>query len=353
VVHSSRVEAQEVVGLDVGDRSSQICRLDRQTGAILEERRLSTTTTSVQRYFGALSPQLIALESGTHSLWLTRLLKSLGHEVIVANPSKVRAISSSLQKTDERDARFLAQLVRVDPQLLSPVHPRSEESQQAIAVVRAREGLVKARTMLINQIRGMVKSFGFRLPAVSSAGFARKIQKDETLPSSLKTTLEPLLRVIAEVSQEIARFDKEVEALARRWPVTQRLRQIKGVGALTALVFVLTLGDPHRFARSRAVGAYLGLVPGNRSSGQSTPQMPITRQGDRMLRRLLVQASHYVLGPFGQDSDLRRFGLRLAERGGKSGKKRAVVAVARKLAVVLHRLWVSETDYLPLRAAAA
>jgi transposase len=352
VVEFSKAEAQEVVGLDLGDRSSQICRLDRRTGAILEERRLSTTTASVQRYFSALAPQLIALESGTHSLWMTRLLKSLGHEVIVANPSQVRAISSSLKKTDERDARFLAQLVRVDPQLLSPVQPRSEESQQAIAVVRAREGLVKARTMLINQVRGVVKSFGFRLPAGSSAAFAHKAQQDQTLPSSLKATLEPLLRVITEVSQEIARFDKEVEALARRWPVTLRLRQIKGVGVLTALVFVLTLGDPLRFAHSRAVGAYLGLVPGSRSSGQSTPQMPISKQGDRLLRRLLVQASHYVLGPFGQDSDLRRFGLRLAERGGKSGKKRAVVAVARKLAVVLHRLWVSETDYQPLRGAA-
>jgi transposase len=353
VVESSRVEAQEVVGLDLGDRSSQICRLNGQTGALLEEKRLSTTTASVQRYFGALPPQLIALESGTHSLWMTRLLKSLGHEVIVANPSKVRAISASLQKTDKRDAQFLAHLVRLDPQLLSPVQPRSEESQQAIAVVRAREGLVKARTMLINQVRGMVKSFGFRLSTVSSAGFAKKVQQDEALPPCLKATLEPLLRVIAETSQEIARFDKEIEALARRWPVTQRLRQIKGVGALTALVFVLTLGDPFRFAHSRTVGAYLGLVPGNRSSGQSTPQMPITKQGDRMLRRLLVQASHYVLGPFGQDSDLRRFGLRLAQRGGKSGKKRAVVAVARKLAVVLHRLWVSEMDYQPLRATAA
>ena len=353
MVELSKVEAQEVVGMDLGDRSSQICRMDRKTGSVLEERRLSTTTASVQRYFSALVPQLIALESGTHSLWMTRLLKSLGHEVIVANAGKVRAISSSLKKTDERDARCLAQLVRVDPQLLSPVQPRSEESQQAIAVVRAREGLVKARTMLINQVRGVVKSFGLRLPSCSTAAFAHKAQQDKTLPSSLKATLEPLLRVIAEMSQEIARFDKEVEALARCWPVTLRLRQIKGVGALTALVFVLTLGDPHRFARSRAVGAYLGLVPGSRSSGQSTPQMPITKQGDRMLRRLLVQASHYVLGPFGQDSDLRRFGLRLAERGGKSGKKRAVVAVARKLAVVLHRLWVSETDYEPLRGVAA
>ncbi len=353
MVELSKVEAQEVMGLDLGDRSSQICRMDRKTGAVLEERRLSTTTASVQRYFSSLPPQLVALESGTHSLWMTRLVKSLGHEVIVANPSQVRAISSSLKKTDERDARFLAQLVRVDPQLLSPVEPRSEQSQKAIAVVRAREGLVKARTMLVNQVRGVVKSFGYRLPSCSSAAFASKAQQDKTLPSSLKDTLAPLLRVLSELSQEIARFDKQVEVLARHWSVTQRLRQIKGVGALTALVFVLTLGDPFRFAKSRAVGAYLGLVPGSRSSGQSAPQMPITKQGDRLTRRLLVQASHYILGPFGQDSDLRRLGLRLAERGGKSGKKRAVVAVARKLAVVLHRLWVSETDYEPLRKAAA
>jgi len=353
VIELSKVEAQEVMGLDLGDRSSQICRMDRKTGAVLEERRLSTTTASVQRYFSALPPQLVALESGTHSLWMTRLVKSLGHEVIVANPSQVRAISASLKKTDERDARFLAYLVRVDPRLLSPVEPRSEESQQAITVVRAREGLVKARTMLVNQVRGVVKSFGYRIASCSTAAFAHKARQEKTLPSSLKETMEPLLRVLDEVTQQIARFDKEVEALARRWPVTLRLRQIKGVGVLTALVFVLTLGDPLRFANSRAVGAYLGLVPGSRSSGQSTPQMRITKQGDRLARRLLVQASQYVLGRFGPDSDLRRFGLRLAERGGKNGKKRAVVAVARKLAVVLHRLWVSETDYEPLRKATA
>jgi transposase len=348
---STRVEVQGIVGVDLGDRSSQVCRLDRETGAILEELRLSTTTASVQRYFGALSPHLVVLESGTHTPWIVRLVRQLGHEVIVANPSKVRAISASLRKTDERDARCLAQLARVDPQLLAPVHPRSEESQQALAVVRAREGLVKARTMLINQLRGVVKSFGYRLPAASSASFARKAQ--EALPQSLKAALEPLLRVVAELTQEIAQFDRDVEAWAKRWSVTERLRQIKGVGALTALVFVLTLGDPHRFPRSRAVGAYLGLVPACRDSGKSSPQLPISKQGDRLLRRLLVQASHYVLGPFGQDSDLRRFGLELAQRGGKKGKKRAVVAVARKLSVLLHRLWVSEADYIPLRASAA
>lgn len=342
-----RMEVQAVVGVDLGDRSSQICCLNRETGAILEEKRLSTTTASFQRYFKGRGPCLVVVESGTHTPWVRRLLASMGHQVIVANASKVRAISASVRKTDERDARCLAQLGRVDPELLSPVHTRSEEAQQALAVVRSREGLVKVRTMLINQVRGMVKSFGARLPSCSAKSFARGAS--EALPQGLKAALAPLLEVIADLSERIRGFDRDVEAWAQRFPATERLRQIKGVGALTALVFVLTLDDPHRFARSRSVGAYLGLVPASRSSGSSTPQLPITKHGDRLLRRLLVQAAHYILGPFGQDSDLRSFGLELARRGGKNGKKRAVVAVARKLAVLLHRLWVSGKDYEPHR----
>jgi transposase len=348
VKNGIRLEAQ-VVGVDLGDRSSQICCLDRETGALLEEKRLSTTAASFQRYFEGRRSCLVVVESGTHTLWVRQLLVSMGHPVIVANASKVRAISASLRKTDERDARWLAQLGRVDPELLSPVHVRSEEAQQVLAVVRAREGLVKGRTMLINQARGMVKSFGTRLPSCSAKSFARAALK--ALPQGLKAALEPLLEVIADLSERIRAFDQDVEAWAQRFPVTERLRQIKGVGALTALTFVLTLDDPHRFARSRSVGAYLGLVPASRSSGTSTPQLPITKHGDGLLRRLLVQAAHYILGPFGQDSDLRSFGQELSRRGGKSGKKRAVVAVARKLAVLLHRLWISGEDYEPHRRA--
>jgi len=350
MLESIKTETQGIVGVDLGDRSSQLCRLDRESGAILDEQRVSTTTAQLQSYFGALSPQLVVVESGTHTPWVVRLLLQLGHQVIVANPSKVRAISASRRKTDERDARCLAQLGRVDPELLCPVHPRSEEAQRALAVVRSREGLVRARTQLINQVRGTVKSFGHRLPVGSTASFARRALK--VLPPSLKAALEPLLRIIAELSQEIASFDKDVEALAELWPATQYLRQVKGVGALTALVYVLVLGDPKRFARSRAVGAYVGLVPARRDSGNSSPQLPISKQGDRLLRRLLVQASHYVLR-LGEDSDLKRFGLQLAQRGGKNGKKRAVVAVARKLAVLLHRLWVDKSKYVALRSATA
>jgi transposase len=342
VKNSSR-ESGGVVGVDLGDRWSQVCRLDLETGEIVEERRLSMIAASLQRYFSGLSSCRVVLESGTHAPWVRRLVESLGHEVITANPVKVQAIASSQQKTDERDARCLAQLGRVDPRLLCPVHLRSAESQQGLAVVRAREGLVKARTMLINQVRGTVKSFGSRLPSCSAESFARKVPL--ALPRELKASLAPLLAVIADLTERIGVFNRDLEAWAQRVPATQRLRQIPGVGTLTALTFVWTLDDPHRFARSRSVGAYLGLVPSSRSSGQSSPQLPITRQGDRLLRRLLVQAAHYILGPFGQDSDLRSFGLDLAHRGGKRGKKRAVVAVARKVAVVLHRLWVSGEDY--------
>lgn len=342
-----RVEVQAVVGVDVGDRWSQVCCLERETGTVLEEKRVSTTSASFQSYFESRGPCLVVLESGTHTPWLRRLLMSRGHQVIVANASKVRAISASLRKTDERDARCLAQLGRVDPELLCPVYARSEQAQQALAVVRCREGLVKARTMLINQVRGMVKSFGARLPGCSAKSFARSVQ--QALPPELEPAAAPLLAVIADLSERIRAFDQDIEAWAKRFAVTERLRQIKGVGALTALTFVLTLDDPHRFARSRSVGPYLGLTPGSRNSSDSTPQLPITKHGDSLLRRLLVQAAHYIVGPFGQDSDLRSFGLELCRRGGKNGKKRAVVAVARKLAVLLHRLWVSGEDYVPRR----
>jgi transposase len=350
VENSSRVENRWVVGVDLGDRWSQICRLDEETGSVAEERRLSMTKASLQRYFSALGPCRVILEVGGQSTWVRQLLESLGHEVITANSSKLQAIASSLQKTDERDARCLAQLGRVAPELLSPVHIRRPEAQQALAVVRAREGLIKARTTLINQVRGTVKAFGARLPGCSSKSFARKAVP--LLPQGLRAALEPLLAVIADLTERLRGFDRDIEAWAQRFPVTQRLRQIRGVGALTALTFVLTLDDPQRFARSRSVGAYLGLVPASRSSGKSRPQLPITKQGDRLLRQLLVQAAHYILGPFGQDSDLRSFGLELARRGGKNGKKRAVVAVARKLAVLLHRLWVSGEDYQPHRQLA-
>jgi transposase len=164
--------------------------------------------------------------------------------------------------------------------------------------------------------------------------------------------LEPLLETVDHLTRTIRRMDREIERLGQeRYPETQLLRQVTGVGPITALYYVLTLEDPNRFAKSRSVGAYLGLCPKQRDSGTQQPQLRITKAGDVLLRRLLVNAAQYILGPFGPDTDLRRAGLRMAERGGKAAKKRAVVAVARRRAVLLHRLWVTGEEYESLRQA--
>jgi transposase len=342
----STVAAGCTVGLDLGDRASCGCVLDSD-GEVIAEWKMPTTRSGLARYFESQTPMRIAIEVGTHSPWVSRLLVSWGHEVLLANPRRVRLIAHSRRKSDRFDGRTLARLARMDPELLSPVRHRSAECQQELAVLRARAATVRARTLLINHLRGAVKSVGGRLPSCSAASLPR--QADSFVPESLREALAPIFSVVAELSAQIAAYERQLEVLSERHPETAVLRQIAGVGTLTSLAYVLTLEDPRRFADSRRVGAYLGLVPGTRQSGDSDPQMHISKEGDPFLRQLLVQAAHYILGPFGPDCDLRRHGLKLAARGGKAAKKRAAVAVARKLAVVLHRLWLTQQRYEPLR----
>jgi transposase len=217
-----------------------------------------------------------------------------------------------------------------------------------VAIVRSREALVSARTQLVNHVRGAVKSFGARLPKCPAVSFHNKAP--EHIPEALLPALGPLLETIGSLTRRIRQYDRRLEAIAKEhYPETELLRQVEGVGPLTALTFVLTVEDPYRFEKSRSVGAYLGLVPARDQSGDRDPQRRISKEGDEMLRKLLVSGAHYVLGPFGSDSDLRRHGEKIAARGGKNAKKRAVVAVARKLSVLLHSLWISGEVYEPLR----
>jgi transposase len=172
------------------------------------------------------------------------------------------------------------------------------------------------------------------------------------IPEALWPALGPILETIASLTQRIRDYERQLETISKEhYPETELLRQVEGVGPLTALTFVLTVEDPSRFEKSRSVGAYLGLVPAKDQSGERDPQKRISKEGDEMLRRLLVSGAHYILGPFAKDSDLRRHGEKLSSRGGKNAKKRAIVAVARKLAVLLHSLWVSGEIYEPLRNA--
>jgi transposase len=344
---SRNISAQKLtIGLDLGDRNSWYCVLD-EAGQIQLEQGVRSNTKALREVFGAMPRSRIALEIGTHSPWISRLLSELGHEVIVANARKVRLIGESRKKDDRLDAQTLARLARIDPQLLYPVKHRGVHAQADLTLIRARAGLVRARTGLVNTARGLAKSYGERLRGCNVRNM--NAEKAESLSPELRAALEPLLNAIESLSGRIVEYNQRIENLAQQsYPQVALLKQIKGVGTLIALTFLLTLEDPHRFGQSRDVGGYLGLHPGRRNSGQSEPQLHISKEGDPYLRTLLVQGAQHILGPFGVDCDLRRWGLKLAERGGRNGKKRAIVATARKLAVLLHHLWVSGEVYEPL-----
>jgi transposase len=334
-------------GLDLGDKYSYLFLIDQESGEVVEEGRLRTTPEALRRRFGSEQPMRIAIEAGTHSPWVSRVLEECGHEVLVANARKLRLIYANKRKTDEVDAENLARLARLDPKLLYPLKHRGEDSQAHMAIIRSRQALVGARTQLVNHVRGAVKSFGARLPKCPARSFHKRAS--EHIPEALLPALGPILEQIGSLTERIRDYERQLEAISKEhYPETELLRQVEGVGGLTALTFVLTLEDPYRFERSRSVGAYLGLVPAPERSGERDPQRRISKEGDQMLRKLLVGSAHYILGPFGSDSDLRRHGEKIASRGSKNSKKRAAVAVARKLAVLLHRLWVTAEVYDPL-----
>lgn len=335
-----------VIGMDLGDKHHYYHVLDAASGETLLDGRVPCTEVALSRMFSAMEPTLVAIETGTHSPWVSRLLAELGHEVLVGNARKLRAIYTDAQKSDQRDAEMLARMARMDPKLLSPIRHRGERAQADLAVLRSRDAAVSARTKLINHVRGAVKSFGHRLPASSAPYFHTKVA--EAIPEELRTALVPLLNIIETLTQTIHEYDKTIELFSQdEYPETELLRSVPGVGPLTALCFVLTIEEPHRFKKSRSVPAYFGLTPARSQSGDADPQLRITKAGDGAMRRLLVSCGQYILGNFGPDSALRRWGLKLAEGGGSRGKRRAVVAVARKLAAILHRLWVDGTYYEP------
>lgn len=337
------------VGIDLGDRFSQYVALDDQ-GERVTEGRVPTTAEAFEKQFGTIGAKDVAIETGTHSPWVCRLLRRLGHRVTVANSRKLRLIYENRKKNDKVDAAYLARLVRVDRKLLHPVEHRREASQQVVAVLRSRDALVKTRSRLITHVRGAVKSVGSRVPQCSAEAFVKRARP--IVPRELKAALDPILTSIEQIGAQIAAFDRHIKRLAKtEYRDASVLMQIKGVGELTSVAYMATVDDPARFKKSRTAGAWVGLAPGQNTSSDSDPQQRITKEGDTYLRSLLVNCAHYILGRFGPDCDLRRHGLAIASRGGKNAKKRAVVAVARKLAVLLHRLWCTRAVYEPLRSA--
>jgi transposase len=337
------------VGLDLGDRSSRYCILN-EAGEKASEDQLPTTKAGLDGLFGKMASCRIALEVGTHSPWVSRQLAGMGHEVIVANPRKVRLITQSVKKNDRMDAEQLARLARVDPQLLAPIRHRGVEAQGDLAVIRARAELVDCRTALINTARGLAKPMGERLKSCDADSVKESLA--EGLSEATQNAIRPLLKSVEEITKQIGAYDKKIQEIGKRYPETKVLKQVHGVGTLIALTFILTLEDAERFARSREVGPYLGLTRKLRDSGESQPELGISKAGDMLMRRLLVQAAHCILRDGAPESDLKQWGMTKVQAGsGKKGskrrKKKAAVAVARKLAVLLHKLWVTGEVYDP------
>lgn len=341
------------IGIDLGDRKHAVCALDAK-GDIIKEETINNNrgalTALSRRYPGAL----MVMEVGMHSPWISRFLKDLGHRVLVANPRKVRAIYQNERKCDKRDAELLARIARTDEKLLFPVEHVSEEMQRDLLQIKLRDNLVRQRVDIISSVRFTLKSLGIALPSPSSQSFARHTRKSLAGEhASMLALIEPSLGVLDAMTEQIRTLEKSIEAMAaEKYPECEYLTQISGVGTLTSLTFILTIGDPTRFNRKRDVAAFLGLVPRRDQSGETDKHLRITKAGDSYLRKLLVGAAQYILGPFGPDTDLKRKGLKLAERGGPRAKRKAVVAVARNLAVLMLTLWYDEELYEPNRRAA-
>lgn len=341
------------IGMDLGDKKNAICTLNA-TGKMIETAAIGNTKAAIIAMSGKYPGATVVMEAGTHSPWISRLLSDLGHNVLIGNPRKLRMIWNSDNKSDTRDAEMLARIGRFEPELLYPLQHRGEQAQIDLTLVKSRDTLVKSRASMVSFVRSTVKSLGHRIKTCSTASFHKTAR--EQIPDKLKGSLDPIVEQIASLTNKIKEYDKAIEKVSREcYPETACLQQITGVGPLTALAFVLTLEETDRFVSSRQVGPFLGLTPKRDQSGNLDKQLRITKAGNVYLRKLLVGSAQYILGPFGPDCNLRRFGLRLAERGGKNAKRRAVVAVARKLAVLLHRLWrtgeVYDPFYKPRRGA--
>lgn len=337
------------VGMDISDREMSSCVLN-ESGVVHHERTVSLDRPVLQLYLSSLKEHnpIFALETGTHANWIYDLLLSLGFtRVIVADARSLKMIFKSNNKTDRQDARKLARFAQSCPELLHSVKPRSERSRQDRRLLSARHVCVKARTKFVSYVRGIVKSTGVRLASCDADRFP---DFADSLPESLSPILVPVLDAIRQVTTSIQQLDELIERRCEGDAVIARLTQIKSVGPITALAFTATIENPVRFSKNRNVASFLGLRPRIDESGEMNKQLGITKAGDDYTRQLLVMSAQGLMRRNSQATDLKHWGLSIAQTGGKRGKRRAAVAVARKLAVLLLTLWKTGEDYVPLRS---
>lgn len=336
-----------VIGMDMGDKTHKVVAL-ADDGQVVERAEVRCTPEAVREYLSGHPGALVVIETGTHCRWVSALGIEMGHEVLVGHARKLRMIWQSSRKNDWNDAEQLARLARADRKLFHPVRLRSDAAQALLRMVKARDILVRNRSGIVNMIRGFTKAEGERLESCSTESFARL---EFEVPASLRQTTKPLFAMLRELTKKIALYDKMLadalkdDAFAAD---AKLLQTVNGVGPVTTAAYLATAGDPRTFGHARDAGPYFGLVPKQSQSGEMDKQMRISKEGNVLVRRLLVSSAHRILGPFGPDTDLKRHGLRIAERGGKNARKRAVVAVARKLSVVMMAMLKNRSEYRSL-----
>jgi len=346
----SNINVKMWVAMDLSDKENEFCQID-ELGVKVNSGKVKNTPNDAELFFRSFSKEIdltVVIEAGTCSSWIARIIEHCGHKVIVANPRKVRAIWDTVNKTDERDAELLARLGRVDPILLSPIKHRCLEEQLDLTVIRLRESLVQARTKISNCIKGMLKTTGVMLEKSIEPQYLPK-QLPLHISSDMLKMFEPMLIAISAMNEQIRTYEKKIDDLCLKYPECGQFMKVRGIGPITALTFRLTISDPNRLIRTRDVGAYLGLIPKRDQSGTIDKRLGITKAGDKLCRTMLIRAANYMIGSFGEDCDLRRFGLKIKAKGGKAPTKRASCAVARKLAVMMLSMWKSGEDYKQFR----
>jgi transposase len=335
----------DFIGIDIGDKINFVCILNNK-GEILFRKEISNTKEDMREYFQSIEKASIVFEVGSHSPWISRLLIADGHDVFICNPRKLAAVSQNLKKSDEEDSLMLAQLLLTGKHLLSQVHHANEDKMRDFLLIKSRKALVKCRTILINTSRGVVKSFGERISPNLTANAFHKYAGD-SLTSESNEKIKDLIEVIGKTTEQILLYEKNIDTLIQnKYPVAQLLQSINGVGPLTSLTYVLTIDDPKKFPNSRTVGAFLGLVPRRDQSGNKDKQLPITKAGSKLLRSLLINCANYILSEKGEDNQIKRFGLKIRGDGtSKTKNNKAKVAVARKLSVIMHKLWITNKPF--------
>ncbi len=333
---------KQYVGLDVSQKENSVCVVDEQ-GRVMFEGKAKSTPGALTDLIHRRAPhaERIGFETGAMASWLWHELRRVGLPVMCIDARHAHAaLSVRINKSDKNDARGLAELIRIGWH--REVAVKSEESQKIRAVLVARARLVSIRRDIENQIRSMLKEYGLLFSRAIGAPFRQQVIELMDASHPLRAIVESLLSIHERVAQEQAKLDGDVRRRARDDETVRRLMSVPGVGVVTALTFRHTIDDPSQFSSASKVGAYLGLTPRRKQSGETDITGKISRWGDRLLRTYLFEAASVLVHRTKKWSTLKAWGVRLIKR---IGMKKAKVAIARKIAVILHCIWVDRTAF--------